>query len=387
MKDKDYSNLGNQIKNLVTDAISNMDYDQLNKNIGKTVGQALEEMKKGMDFAVNAKPSSKEAKPVPKIKKEQDFPMNLKPISNKQSVLRIGFGIIGCGTSAIISAAMLLWGSFWNGLTGAQMGPSLIASGVSFLVAVGFLGLVRNGMQIRGRKKRLDNYLALMDGKAYADLKILSTETKDSLKLVRKDFECLIKSGVFPEGVLNMEKTYFMGNKTLYNQYLISLQERAKREETLKLKEAREDSLDESVKEAVKKGREFISHIREANLRLPAEVISKKLDRLELITEKIFGRVTEKPGQLPQIRRFMEYYLPTTQKLVVAYETFENEPLVTENIQKSKKEIENTLDTINDAFEALYDNLMEEDIMDLSSDISVLNTMLAQEGLKKDNLK
>ena len=53
------------------------------------------------------------------------------------------------------------------------------------------------------------------------------------------------------------------------------------------------------------------------------------------------------------------------------------------NIANTKKEIEHTLDTINQAFELLLDSLFQDKAWDISSDISVLNTMLAQEGLTK----
>lgn len=79
----------------------------------------------------------------------------------------------------------------------------------------------------------------------------------------------------------------------------------------------------------------------------------------------------------------MNYYLPTTRKLVDAYREMDQEPIVSENIAKTKKEIEATLDTINQAFENLLNSFFEEKALDISSDISVLHTMLAQEGLTK----
>ena len=83
----------------------------------------------------------------------------------------------------------------------------------------------------------------------------------------------------------------------------------------------------------------------------------------------------------------MEYYLPTTIKLLEAYEELDAQPVQGENIISSKQEIEKTLDTLNTAFEKLLDDLFQDTAWDLSSDISVLNTMLAQEGLTEDGLK
>ena len=82
----------------------------------------------------------------------------------------------------------------------------------------------------------------------------------------------------------------------------------------------------------------------------------------------------------------MSYYLPTTKKLVDAYVDLEREPIAGDNVVKMKQEIEKTLDTINLAFENLLDGFFEERAWDISSDISVLNTMLAQEGLTEDQI-
>ena len=89
----------------------------------------------------------------------------------------------------------------------------------------------------------------------------------------------------------------------------------------------------------------------------------------------------EHPEKLPDIRRLMNYYLPTTLKLLKAYEEFENQPIQGDNIKTGKQQIEDTLDTINLAFENLLDQLFADDVLDVSSDISVLETMLKQEGL------
>ena len=86
------------------------------------------------------------------------------------------------------------------------------------------------------------------------------------------------------------------------------------------------------------------------------------------------------------IRRLMEYYLPTTVKLLEAYEELDAQPIQGENITSSKTEIEKTLDTLNIAFEKLLDDLFQDTAWDVSSDISVLHTMLAQEGLTEDEI-
>ena len=83
----------------------------------------------------------------------------------------------------------------------------------------------------------------------------------------------------------------------------------------------------------------------------------------------------------------MNYYLPMTVKLLNAYAEMDAQPVQGETILASKREIEGTLDTLNLAYEKLLDELFADTALDVSSDISVLNTLLAQEGLTGDGLK
>lgn len=112
-------------------------------------------------------------------------------------------------------------------------------------------------------------------------------------------------------------------------------------------------------------------------------MISAKLYRLELVITKIFDRVKKQPQLAPELHRFMKYYLPTTWKLIDAYRDMENQEIDGPNIAATKREIEQTLDTISTAFENLLDSFYQDTAWDISSDISVMQTMMAQDGLTK----
>jgi hypothetical protein len=205
----------------------------------------------------------------------------------------------------------------------------------------------------------------------------------------------MIKLGMFPEGHMDEQATCMILNQESYEQYL-QLQKNASMQEpktsqnsTTPNPEAvapkqSSEPIDEEFNSVIEHGRFCIKQIREANDAIPGEEISKKLDQLELIIDKIFTHVEQHPSQLLEINKFMDYYLPTTLKLVTAYKEFDLQPVQGENIRSAKKEIEATLDTINHAFETLLDSLFEDAAMDISTDISVLETLLAQEGLTKN---
>ena len=144
------------------------------------------------------------------------------------------------------------------------------------------------------------------------------------------------------------------------------------------------------MQEVLDRGNAFLQEIRRCNDAIPGEQISAKISRMELIVRRIFERAEAHPEIVPDLKKLMDYYLPMTVKLLNAYAEMDAQPVQGETIRASKKEIEETLDTLNYAFEKLLDDLFQDAAMDVSSDISVLNTLLAQEGLTDDgfsNLK
>lgn len=134
----------------------------------------------------------------------------------------------------------------------------------------------------------------------------------------------------------------------------------------------------------IAQGQDFIRSLRDMNDTIEGEVISAKLFQLENLLKEIFDRVKEHPEQMPQMQKFMNYYLPTTLKLVQAYAEFDSVSAPGEDIISAKAEIEKTLDTINKAFVELLNNLFRDSVFDVTTDAQVLQTMLAKEGLTKE---
>ena len=141
------------------------------------------------------------------------------------------------------------------------------------------------------------------------------------------------------------------------------------------------EELAAKVQEVLDKGEAYIQKIHASNDAIPGEEISAKIARMEQIVEQIFQRAEEHPEIIPDLKKMMDYYLPMTVKLLDAYEEMDRQPIQGETIRSSKKEIEDTLDTLNEAFAKLLDSVFQDTAWDVSSDISVLHTMLAQEGL------
>ena len=117
------------------------------------------------------------------------------------------------------------------------------------------------------------------------------------------------------------------------------------------------------------------------------EKISQAIRELERTSQAIFQQVREAPEKLPQIRKFMDYYLPTTLKLLNAYDRMGSVGVGGENIDSTKERVEAIMDTIVAAFDKQLDGLFGAEALDVSADITVLETMLAREGLAGDQMK
>ena len=115
--------------------------------------------------------------------------------------------------------------------------------------------------------------------------------------------------------------------------------------------------------------------------------ISADIVRLEQVSAKIFDEVKAHPEKLPQIRRFMDYYLPTTLKLLNAYDRMSGTGVSGENIDTTLAKVEGMMRTIVAAFEKQLDGLYGAEALDISTDITVLENMMAREGLTEDPLK
>ena len=131
----------------------------------------------------------------------------------------------------------------------------------------------------------------------------------------------------------------------------------------------------------------YVKQIEAANDAIPGEEISSKLYRLQNIVSQIINYVVKNPKKLPEINKFTNHYIPITLKLVKSYKELSDQPVQGENIKSAKNQIEKSIDIINTAFEKLLDDLFEEIALDISTDISVLETLFTQEGLTKNDFE
>ena len=409
MNNSNWEKFGDEIRKTVQDAVEKKDYDKLNQVISNTINQAVNAVANGVKNAANTTQTKyhgyktyttdferakrkMETKPAP-AKIETKVPSKIGAMA--LTVLGYAFGSFQLLWLVVSLAATFIADAAFG------VGPRLLTGVFSVLAAVlmalGFgTGVIGTGKIFR--LDRFKSYLAAIGQKEYCNISELAGKAGKSNKFVVKDLEYMIKKGWFVQGHLDKQKTCLMVTDKMYSQYCQLEQQKAIERKEAKEREAKEQKIKEEkiasgkilppeVQKVIDQGDSYVKKIRACNDAIPGEEISEKIDRIEMLVDKIFDRVEQNPKCVSDIRKLMEYYLPTTVKLLEAYAEMDAQPAGGENIQTAKREIEATLDTLNAAFEKLLDSLFQETAWDVSSDISVLNTILAQEGLKEDGLK
>ena len=152
------------------------------------------------------------------------------------------------------------------------------------------------------------------------------------------------------------------------------------------LKKVQGDTGNPEVDELLEKGREMIADIRRENDLIPDDSLSGKLDILENKCAEIFRAVYDKPNRASQIRKFMEYYLPTTLKMVKGYRMLDERGITGQDAVYARNRIDDALLVVLQACEKMLDKLYQDDVLDLTTDIDVLEQMLKRDGLSESDL-
>lgn len=144
---------------------------------------------------------------------------------------------------------------------------------------------------------------------------------------------------------------------------------------------APEKSYGPEVDAILKEGNRALSEMGRLYMSIKDPEVRQKINEIMRITDKIAQDAIEDPSDIPQIKKFMNYYLPTTIKLLNAYDRMSAQGIEGENLDKSMKNINEMLDTAIEAYKKRLDSLFANQALDIESDIEVMNTMLEREGL------
>ena len=423
MTKNDWYEAGDQIKKLVQDAVDSKDFSQLSDTITNVVNETVNGLQSALKENLSQKPQGgqtgqkkssarnpyeytnreaaqrikrnmqeKRRKAKEETKDRAHKPVRVKikaPGEITGTLLKwFGYSMGGVfGLSLIIYIVVAVTGGFFAVDT---------ATGVLTVFFLASVLLGAAGSSRAGLAKRFRRYQEIIGNRTYCLVEELAAAVGRSCKFVGRDLRKMISRGFFREGYMDRKGTLLITDQSTYQQYLATQAEYERRglEEEKRREQERRNSrngekrnspekreMPPQCQELIEEGQKYIAHIRECNERIEGQEFSKKLDRLELVITRIFCEVEKDPEDAGELKKMMSYYLPTTKKLLDAYCEMDEQPIAGENVENTKREIENALDTLNTAFEKLLDGFFEEKAWDISSDIQVLQNMLAQEGL------
>lgn len=149
--------------------------------------------------------------------------------------------------------------------------------------------------------------------------------------------------------------------------------------------EAKKGTGNPEVDALVEKRDNAISEMRRLNMNIENEKITAQINDMEYTTSQIFDYVIAHPDKTNQISKFLNYYLPTTIKLLNTYDKMNSRGVRGENINSTMAKVENTLDMVVEAFHKQLDTLFAGDALDVSADITVMENLMKTEGLAEDD--
>lgn len=390
-QNQEWDSLGRSIEEIIDKAINSQNYQELSRNITRTIDRATrtgsDALWRALDMSGATKP--KETITVEPVRAEPVPKNNLPALygsSNGETTKGILKTVFG-GISTITGFTFTLISGIFH-LVGIATGASLtsipFALGLGALVGGGTL--LSSGIRSLGRVSRYKVYLKALGKNTHIALEKLSRSVGKPVKFVRKELQGMINQGLFLEGHLDHEEQNLITSDETYAHYEQSrLQMEARKQAEAAAPKQPSSTPDPKVQEVLDRGNAYLREIRRCNDEIPGEEISAKISRMEAIVQRIFERAKAHPEIIPDLRKLMDYYLPMTIKLLNAYADMDRQPIQGDTIRASKQEIDTTLDTLNLAFEKLLDSVFQDTAMDVSSDISVLHTLLAQEGLTGDD--
>ena len=379
MNKKDFSNLEDQIMSTVSNALKAIDIANLKRDINDKTEETINQFRSKFDeysekyIGLNKKSKNDISKYISK-----------RPAGSISGILCIVFGASG---SIIYGSSVALFLIAYSLFSGFIVGSQVVL-GVLVLFFVGSVALLLKGINLRKRVKRFKKYVRFIDDNSYFLIEDLARFAKEKKSFVLKDLRKMIDLGMFLEGHIDEEKTYFMLNDEVYGDYLnLKKEQIAKESNKEKLKEEIDNSGKEEIESTIKIGRNYIEQIKTVRNELYREEISIKLDKLVNIGDQILNYVEKNPKKTQEVNKFVNHYLPITIKLINSYKELNNQVVQGDNIKNAKIEIEKSVDLINNAFENLLDDLYEDVVLDISTDISVLKTLFKQEGLSEEDFK
>lgn len=395
----DLINAGQDILDSVNYALNSGDYSKLTSDISKTVNQATRQVASSVSSSMRAdgqigQAARKVQESASRVFGNSDFRTEVnrvfggvsdrknnflaRDISQMTGLGKQIFGWSGFGLFLFLSIM------FFTLMLIPAIRPVGFIGGLSFsFAAVASLRMAFIGAKDRKLVDIYHRYGNLIRDREAISIQDLAGLAGQNEEEVRNNLKQMQEKGYLPLIHFDKDKSTIILTDRAYQQYL----DWEKENEAKRAQEASMSPAEREVLALTREGEKYIRNVRQANDRISDHAMTSKLDRLEKIMQNIFENVKKHPESARDIRRMIDFYLPTIQKLLNAYIELDSQPDQLENVKRTKLQIEESMDTINDAFEKLLNDLFQNVLFDVSSDISVMETMMKQDGLSGQSIR
>lgn len=396
----DLISAGQDILDSVNYALKSGDYSKLTSDITKTVNQATRQVASSVSASMQeaagqmGQASGTARDNASRVFGNSDFRTEVNRVFGGVSDRRNNFSARDVSQMTGLGKQILGWSGF-----GLFALLSLGSFALMFIPVLRMAGLMSGfgfaaaaaafcRMALLGAKdhkladtyRRYGNLIQDKEVISIRDLARLAGQTEDEVKVNLKKMR---ENDYLPLVHFDRDMSTIILTDQAYKQYLDWERERDQRRE----QEANMSPAEREILELTQEGENYIREVRAANDRISDHAMTAKLDRLEQIMRNIFENVKKHPESARDIRRMIDFYLPTIQKLLDAYIELDSQSGHLDNVKRTKAQIEDSMDIINDAFEKLLNDLFQNVLFDVSSDISVMETMMRQDGLSGKSIR
>lgn len=252
---------------------------------------------------------------------------------------------------------------------------------VSAIVLLANAALIARLVSTIKFKTRFDSYEELLGYKSWEFIEDIAICAKQKEAVVIKDLHRAIKQKLIPQGHFSNENRVFMVSNQAFNQYMENpavydryFQKKIEERRRVKARTRK-------ISQMIETGEQYIEKIHGYSTLVKDKRVSRKISKMKAVVSMIFHELDANPGQAPSLGVFLNYYLPTTEKLLDAYVTMDEKQVSGKKTSQMRKEIDEALNTILEAFENILEKMYEDQEMDIISDIEAMELSMKQECL------
>lgn len=295
-------------------------------------------------------------------------------INRFYAIVLCALAIIPFGYYLFIGISMIIFsmqyrtlGIFYTVVSSAVVGLNIV--------------LIRKFVEDIKYKKRYDIYEEFLGYKSLEFIDDLAFHVKENKDVVVDDMEKSIAYKLIPQGHLSNGNLVFMVSDKIYNRYNEKPAVYDRYFQKIIEERERIKSRSERISEIIGIGEQYIQKMQGYAVLIKDKHISKKINQMENVVSMIFHEIDVNPSKEDSLGIFLNYYLPTTEKLLETYVTLDEKDKSAGNKSVIKKEIEEAIGTIVNAYESILDKLYEEYDLDIASDIEAMELSMKQDGL------